>query len=269
MKTIFAIVLLFMTKLEGQMIPQQTVLPPPEVTVSKTDTHLEFSLEGRKVASFPRGDVIKGDLQSSWHKNADGTYTYDMAVDTTDVWLIRLGDELTDKQHARPNVRETSELSRGWRTMGSDVYIPDATIHPRTKKIMNPAYRGRDAKFSVRTNRKPGLVAVSLVSEAIAHTPLDFADDLSVRERYAVQITMLENIGFETNSLRHYVIGPAIAPDATRDDLLDLVRVWVNSYGFGFLSPLLDAGSLEDGLNAVKPVTALDREIVACLWSAL
>jgi len=52
-------------------------------------------------------------------------------------------------------------------------------------------------------------------------------------------IAIADAMNYENNSLRRFVIGPVFAPDATKEQVLEKVRVWREQYGFAFLEPLL------------------------------
>ena len=75
---------------------------------------------------------------------------------------------------------------------------------------------------------------------------------------------------WDYNSLRKYVIGPAIKQDASQADILALVKRWTEDYGFAFLKPLLiEGGEPKRLLNILHPADGLEQDILECLRSVL
>jgi hypothetical protein len=79
----------------------------------------------------------------------------------------------------------------------------------------------------------------------------------------AVRKTLQEQVTFLNNN---FIIGPAIIPDSTQDNLRQLVQTWINTYGFVFLKPILQRDDiLWANLDQLETGTDFEREIVECL----
>lgn len=72
---------------------------------------------------------------------------------------------------------------------------------------------------------------------------------------------------FEDNSVKRYVIGPAIPSKASKKEILELVRKWHDEYGFTFLRPILDEGAA--AMNRIQPASQLERDILESLRAVL
>jgi hypothetical protein len=79
------------------------------------------------------------------------------------------------------------------------------------------------------------------------------------------------HVGWEENTRRLWIIGPAIEPGATEADIRDLIQDWVDNFPeLQFLSPLLDAGQpLSAQLQELQPPDDYGRQVVECLRAAI
>jgi hypothetical protein len=67
-----------------------------------------------------------------------------------------------------------------------------------------------------------------------------------------------------------FILGPAIAPNSTDDQLRRLLHLWIERYGFDFLKPALQGTEpLSTALDQLQPNTDFERQIVECLRAAL
>lgn len=78
---------------------------------------------------------------------------------------------------------------------------------------------------------------------------------------------LVEQAAFLNNC---FVMGPAIPANSGHDDLRNLVRIWVDRYGFHFLEVLSDPTTpLSVALGRLRPTTSVEEQIVDSLRRAL
>ncbi len=173
----------------------------------------------------------------------DTTYRYKLTC--PDCYLFRMGINEDIGAFIGAELASTSKAHSaggfGWNLKGQDTAAPAG-----------------EEEYSITSGWKPGLMPIYFVSRAAEQ---NVAIPYTGRDAKAI----LDVSNIFVNSKVQYVIGPAIKPDVTKAELLELVQRWVDVYGFDFLKPIVDAGSL-DGLAALTvPDDDLSRDIVACL----
>jgi hypothetical protein len=109
-------------------------------------------------------------------------------------------------------------------------------------------------------NPAPSVLEVPNKIDATPNTPVD------ERVRIAEEQALSTAESWRYNSLRKYVIGPAIKQDASQAEIMALVRMWAEDYGFTFLKPLLiEGGNVRSLLNTLHPNKGLEQDIAECL----
>jgi hypothetical protein len=96
--------------------------------------------------------------------------------------------------------------------------------------------RAEDHQFGITSHLLPGLFRLELSGlHYLLGYPVFGDMDSFAQQEVVAAIDAHEDIP-------HYVIGPAIKPASTEDELRELVTKWV-AYGFSFLQPLTAAGA--------------------------
>jgi hypothetical protein len=202
----------------------------------------------------PRADLIRVTKLAYAREPVGDSIVYHYTIDTRQVWLFRIGDIEDTFWLGDPNPRSTHP--KGWSGGISSWYTDDEKA------------KSENSEFSITSKWRPGLLPMYLVGEEGRNPVLVFSGEaakLPVRgsnddnERVAA-------VNIFTNSLKRFVIGPAIKPDITKAELSDLIDRWVNEHGFEFLRPLLDGKSLDD---IATPSDEFEAEILRCLRDAL
>jgi hypothetical protein len=210
---------------------------------------------------YPRDDPSPFLLQSSWHQIEDGRFAYDLDIDVSDVSRIDIGDRAhsvgSGAVFSQPNGWLSS--ARGW--MHYD------TAHESTD-VSASSIQADIRRFSISSSMLPGPMPIQLIRKD-ANIPTfgrpirDIPFTLSRRLYDAVRKTLEEQVTFLNNN---FIIGPAITPNSTQDNVRQLVQTWFDSYGFDFLKPVLQEDrTLSANLDQLEPATDFERAIVECL----
>jgi hypothetical protein len=170
--------------------------------------YLSVALRGGRVVKIPRADNITvSRLEYEHHPSSAGAYEYTYTLDSRQVWLFRLGqNEDTAQQTTQEQPKNWDPLGLGWVSNKDSV-------------------TATDSKFVIRSTWRPGLMPMYLAGAAMQNPmpPSGISED-NARMANAANIFV--------NSLRKFVIGPAIKPAITQAELQDLIGRWVNDYGF-------------------------------------
>ncbi len=168
-------------------------------------------------------------------------FAYHYTIDTSDVWLFRLG--LNEDTFWLNDSDNTLQLPKGW------------TGSTFSWSANDGAEKSTSSEFAIRSKWRPGLLPMYLVNDTPKLPTPAFANtEDNVRIGQATSIF--------NNSLGKFVIGPAIKPDITADEMKALITKWVDDYGFDFLKPLLSGKTLAD---IETPADAFEQQILACL----
>lgn len=213
------------------------------------ETHIHVKTSTGQV-DIKRGDLITiGDLSYKYLKSPSGSFTYSYQFDNREVANIRLG-------YVTDGVLDAiaSTQPKGW--MGSGMGGWGAFKSPE---------RMANAIYSVTSTRAPGLLPMyfqSDVDNLVAAANGEAVDSIGFpagstkdNEKLAAATSIFNN------SVLRWVIGPVFPPGTTKDDVMAKIKVWVNDYGFVFLQPLLNHGSITD----LAPQNQLERDIVTTL----
>lgn len=191
-----------------------------------------------KEVRIPNAGAIKVSTLNGAHEPLADSFVYHYTIDTREVWGFRLG--VTEDTFWLGDIDNTLRMPKGW---SGSVFAWSAD--PGAEKSEN-------SEFAIRSKWLPGLIPMYLVSDkAKEPTPNFSSTEDNVRVAVATSIF--------NNSLRRFVIGPAIKPGITKTELDDLVTRWVDDYGFGFLRPMLE------GWVVAEPEGAFEKQILACL----
>jgi len=189
-------------------------------------------------------NVVISNLSHNWEPIGD-EYNYHFKIDTTDnPYIMRLGlieDEITP-------LGEMPKATKpeGWLSMGVGWV-----------NLYGKATLSETSEFSIQSKMRPGLQAMFIMSHD-AKAPLPSFNDTDSN----VRVAGVANIF--VNSLRKFVIGPAIDPEITQEGMKALIGRWVYDYGFDFLAPLLK----EEGAKTLDEIATSDpfeQEILDCL----
>lgn len=232
-----------MAQVTGSSSANQISNPPAIVSRYKT-----VRTAGGLV-KIPRGDLMDiGKL--NYEFSGSGPFTYRYSFDNSQVAQVKLG---VVGDH--PSFVLT-DSPKGWQKIGNSLFA-----------VKDPEY-SKTAAYTVTSQKAPGLLPIFLQSDVFGLTAAYNGGTGKVglpRGNSRDNQALIDAANILDNSLRRYVIGPVFAQDATRDDVIAQVKVWATDYGFTFLKPLADGGSLND----VVPNTSLEQDIVACLARVL
>jgi hypothetical protein len=267
--------------------------PIPPIPIEKLAKTLRVKTT-RGPVEFERGDLIDiGTLSYKFIQRGD-EYEYSYAFDNTQVWLVGLGMDLED-QKLEDIVGEILEGMKNW-TQPKDwqpfTFGWSQALYGRRKGNSvdflpaDPQF-SKSARYSMLSKLRPGVIpmffqsdtnhfremvskpinpprsVVEAVPNQIDPTPNAPVD---VRVMIAEEQAVSTAQSWRYNSLKKYVIGPAIKQDASQADIMALVRRWVEDYGFTFLSPLLtEGGNPRRLLNTLHPNEGLEQDIAECL----
>ncbi len=190
------------------------------------------------VANASPGRISR--LENSYEPSADN-FIYHYKLDTRDIWGFRLG--VTDDAFWLNDYDNTLLMPKGW--MGA-AYAWSAN---------QDAEKSDASDFTIRSKWRPGLLPMYLVTDK-AKEPTPSFNSTDDNEKIAVATSIFNN------SLQKFVIGPAIKPNITADEMKALIARWVDDYGFTFLKPLLNGKTLAD---IQTPADAFEQQILACL----
>jgi hypothetical protein len=205
-------------------------------------------------------DLIASSRKRSKNKSVNST-TFSAGY-AEYVWWI--GNAATDEDFAEAKARaaevgatvrraQTTEPA-GWKWHLSGWWPPNN----------EKAERHEHHRFTVTTDMKPGLVPMYFSGTHVLD-PFPILQGMDGDQQQQVVDAI-----FETNRIRCFVIGPAITPGSTEDDLRELVERWASEYGFSFLHPFTaESADFRSTLDELKPATDLDKQIVECLRAAL
>jgi hypothetical protein len=196
--------------------------------------------DGRSV-KVPRTDLLHVSQADYKTTMVGDSYRYDYTIDTREVYWFGIGVP----QDNPMNEGVTQTHPKGWSGGGTAWSVLDGAI------------KAQDSAFSVTSPWRPGLMPIYFRNDVLKDGPPSGASSVD-------NIHIAQAWSFVNNSLRKFVIGPAIDPKATKETLDYLVQRWVEEYGFTFLQPLLDGKTLDD----VKPAEGIETEVLACLREA-
>ena len=117
-------------------------------------------------------------------------------------------------------------------------------------------------KFKIFSDWLPGPVPVMFIKDV--PEPVELTGNRLEDERAAARGGMFQN------SVRKNVIGPAIPPDVTPEEMTALIRNWVDE-GNHFLKPLTVAGlDLQKAIGELPPLQdGYETNVVNCIKAAL
>ncbi len=190
------------------------------------------------VANASPGRISR--LENSYEPSADN-FIYHYKLDTRDIWGFRLG--VTDDAFWLNDYDNTLLMPKGW--MGA-AYAWSAN---------QDAEKSDSSDFTIRSKWRPGLLPMYLVTDK-AKEPTPSFNSTDDNEKIAVATSIFNN------SLQKFVIGPAIRPNITADEMKALIARWVDDYGYTFLKPLTEGKTLAD---IETPTDAFEQQILACL----
>jgi len=200
------------------------------------------------VAEIPRGDLVNlGAFRYQF--SGSGPWTYQYTLDNSDVASIRLGD-LHDLSLGTISSAEPS----GWAGRGLVGWF--AAKGPE---------RSAAAQYTVVSSKSPGLQPMFFQSDYLGYAaamnggPAPDMLPMTGDDKDDQLITRAG--GIFGNSVKQFVIGPVFDRGVTKDQILERVGVWVKSYGFAFLAPLLTGGSLSD----LQPSSQIEKDLVTAL----
>lgn len=192
-----------------------------------------------KTVRVSNAGAIKVSTLRSAHEPVADSFVYHYTIDTREVWGFRLGIT-EDMFWTIDDLNNTVSKPKGW-AGGVSWWSADPG-----------AEKSETSEFAIRSKWRPGLLPMFLVSDR-AKEPTPSFDSTEDNMRVAVATSIFNN------SLRKFVIGPAIKPDITEAELHELVTRWVEEYGFGFLRPMLGGEEVPD------PEDAFEKQVLACL----
>ncbi len=199
---------------------------------------------GKNVHIAAADNVKVNKLTHSWEPVGD-EFVYHYKIDTSDnPYLMRLG--IVEDQYVPIGVDAGQTQPKGWHGLVS------------SWANLGEAELSENSEFSVKSKWKPGLQAFFIMSHA-AKEPIPAFAETENNVRIATAASIFNN------SVRKFVIGPALAPDLSEEGLKELVQRWVEDYGFGFLGPYLSGTT---SLDEIKTDDAFEQEILSCLRAA-
>lgn len=217
-------------------------LLPTAIHPIMSAAHRSLRLPSGKTAQIKRGDNMKVNLPESSVSIDGDLFAYKWKLHVKDVTLIR-GGALEDT-----GFYEGAKYSApdGWR------------IGAATFSDWRTGDREEYGTFTVSSRWKPGPFPLYLMNDSWKE-PVPMGADTHEN----VAIAKAGNIF--NNSVRQIVIGPAIPPDATKDQIHDLIGQWIADYDMRFLSPLQDGASLD----SLEPTTELEKQVIESLRGVL
>jgi hypothetical protein len=266
------------------------VRPPiPTIPIEKLPKTLRIKTS-RGIWEVERGDLMDIGTLSYKFIQKGNDYQYLYTFDNNKVWFVGLGglgpgdSRKTPEAHIAQvqEVEKNSTQPRDWWPFGfgwGQSLLEHAT--PEFSKT---------AQYSLVSKLRPGVISMFFqsdihhyrqgVSQTVVAPPAEAELTNSVQplldEPQNPMIWLAEEQALNTaeswryNSLRKYVIGPAIEPGATQGEILALVKRWTEDYKFFFLRPLLiEGGDPKSVLNSLKPKEGLERDILECLRAVL
>jgi hypothetical protein len=264
-------------QLEIRFVPTSTSVPTatpppqrPRIVVEHTPSMLVLRLPDGTTLDYPRGDPPQVALKATWHRGDDGRFVYDLELDAS--MLVRIGIGEGGGCIDRNAVASQPE---GWTWMwsGWEAWIGEGGVSSSDET----------ARFSIASDLLPGPIPTYLVRKdakqavpgqwgrhrvcSVTHPPWPIPFTLPRRLYHAVLETLDEQTDFLNNAL---IIGPAIKPNSTEENLRQLAQEWIDRYGFDFLKPALDGkAGLSTELEQLRPNTDFERQIVDCLRAAI
>jgi hypothetical protein len=226
-----------------------TVIAAGQPVTMSIEHSLTMANKARK--TFRRPHFKRRPEVSSAYRELDGgKLEYTFSVDTTEAELIRVGDNIgyvlmpEENPHASAN---------GWMFTGVG-----------WGRIADDAERGPGTDFVMLVDWRPGPVDVMIQGKE-SRDSFNMAGNTSWDN-----VRIAKQMSIRNNSLRTTVIGPAIPPGATHEQLQLLIRQWVAFSNLGFLQPMTQEGAdLEKILPTLHPKTDLEKQIVQCIKEAL
>lgn len=203
------------------------------------------NLRGGKQHKVYRADKVTiKNLDSSREPVGDG-WTYHYKIACPDCMLFRIA---TNEDNAMLDASKLSASSKAW-ISGYSFWStnPDTGVYPADAD-----------EFQIDSKWKPGLMPMYFVNH---EADKNYAIPYTGRDADAV----LQVSNIFVNSKVKYVIGPAIKPDATKDELLAMIERWSTEYGMPWLQPVVDAKSLDGIYSLEVPDDKLSLDVWACL----
>lgn len=200
-----------------------------------------------------RGDQINiGDLQYA-HQQEGAEHVYAYTLDNRDAFSIRLGTFENDLGTRGEQPKGWIFLSTGW-----GVFVAE----PETSK---------SATFKVWSANRPGPMPIHIQGDILhlkdALQGKQTPPGVPMTGKTATNEAIHREAMIVNNSVKRYVIGPAIPPEATKEEILQLVRKWHDEYGFSFLAPILEEGRA--AISRIQPASQLERDILESLRAVL
>jgi hypothetical protein len=172
---------------------------------------------------FPRADQIHVSDPTSTYQTIDGgKFQYDFLFDTRMAHGIRVGYDsgyLGELNKSNPNWKDQN----GWLSAGIGwIAFPSIKEPVREEKV----------KFTLVSDWLPGPVAIMFRDkDSSSDSPPYDPHEITSEDNPAIA----KATGIFHNSVRKYVIGPAIKPGATTETIRRLAGYWVDLYGLKFL----------------------------------
>ena len=248
--------------------------PPPKIEIEHTGSKLILHLPDGTALDYQRGDPL-AILQSSWHQADGGGFVYELQIDTRNLLEIgTTGNSGTYGTYCPYHGAfgwDTFSQPDGWSWDGFSWRLDDPAdergIHgaPSVFSITSAMLPGPMPVYLTRKDAPPNPSSVLGIPLPETRWPIPFHLRRrlydAVRETLGKQETFLNNV---------FIMGPAIEPNSTDDQLRRLIHMWIDRYGFDFLKSFLQGnGSLSAKLDQLEPATDFERQIVDCLRRAI
>jgi hypothetical protein len=221
-------------KLELKFVSVKAIPPPepPKIVVEHAPSMLTLHLPDGARLDYQRDPPLPSSLKSTWHRDDDGQFLYDLDIDVRTLSRIGLGDG-----RACGGRNAVASQPEGWDWL-SNGWAADLSAN----KGSHVSSSSNTSMFSITSAMLPGPVPIYLVrkdaeqrrSDPFGGSQWDIPMTLPRRLYDAVRNTLQQQTAFLSNS---FVIGPATAPNLTEYEFRQLVQVWIDSYGFDFLAP--------------------------------
>jgi hypothetical protein len=263
-------------QLEIRFVPTSTSVPTetpapqrPRIVVEHTPSMLVLRLPDGTTLDYPR-DPPQVALKATWHRGHDGRFVYDLELDASKLVRIGIGEGggCIDRNAVASQPEGWTWMWSGW-----EAWIGEGGVSSSDET----------ARFSIASDLLPGPIPTYLVRKdakqavpgqwgrgavcSVSHPPWPIPFTLPRRLYHAVLETLDEQTDFLNNAL---IIGPAIKPNSTEENLRQLAQEWIDRYGFDFLKPALDGkAGLSTELEHLRPNTDFERQIVDCLRAAI
>lgn len=234
-------------------LSQEQLIGIVDYAVARPNVALPFVLDPIKVTlsdgsvrTYRRTGVLKHAEVSAQHFPIKNGFRYEFDVDATDARVIRVGHDFD--YAGEPGSRVG--MQNGW--MGSGFGWAALDDSPHQKHM----------KFSLDSDWLPGPVAVMFAGEptTLGIVPLSTADNMKLA--HATDLI--------ADSTKRLVIGPAIPPDCSNEELVLRIKDFITDLNLGILIPLTKPGiDLKAEIEKLKPATDFEKDTIACLKAVI